>query len=321
MRTFAQPTGRRSRHGTTVRTGHRTTSGGVGHPPVRSVVSDGEAGPLIDPRPAAHDFGSMPVRPVAVPAAPTLAMAARAGRAEGETTEDDLRTDIEGSTPSVEGEVPADAMGPLRAGDTRAVPHTFAGTLPAGVVRSASFHPDISVVNAGARTSDCGGYSYKVRWGIPAAASTASGWIVQKVNKTFRATDSAGHAVTPQAFDDPAGYPFWEAWEFTSGQHVWVGPSAGGTAHSGDTFSGADYGPGTKGRKTVTGEVKAIVGFTPPAGMTVRNAAPAWALPYTRTQPALFGSTLAGAAHTLTAEWDCTPTGTVTQATTVATRP
>jgi hypothetical protein len=201
------------------------------------------------------------------------------------------------------------------------VPYTFIGPLQPGVVRSSSFHPDITVVTPGARTSDCGEYSYKVQWGIPAGAQNAAGWIVQKVNKTFEATDSTGRPVTPKSFDDPAGYPFWEAWEFTPGRNVWVGPAAGGSPHSGDTFSGPDYGDGTKGKKTVTGEVKAIVGFVPPSGMTARNAAPAWALPYTRSEPAQFASTLQGASHTLTAEWNCTPSGTVTQATTVRTNP
>jgi hypothetical protein len=173
----------------------------------------------------------------------------------------------------------------------------------------------------GTARSDCGGYTYKVQWGIPASEAASSGWIVQKVSKAFQATDCNDNPVAPKPFDDPAGYPFWEAWEFTAGQNVWAGPASGGTPHSGDTFSGSDYGPGTKGRKTVTGEVKAIVGFTLPAGMIVRNVAPSWALPNTRTAPAQFANTLSGMAHTLTAEWNCCPNGTVTQATTVTTNP
>lgn len=239
---------------------------------------------------------------------------------EGETIGDEAGIPMEGN-PVGEAEFPADFVGPLQPGDTRAVPHDFAGTPPPGAARSASFHPTITVVTPGRRTSDCGGYTYKVRWGIPAAERASAGWIVQKVTKRFEATDCAGKAVAPQAFDNPAGYPFWEAWEFTAGQKVWVGPASGGSPHSGDTFSGADYGPGTKGKKTVTGEVKAIVGFALPSGMTARNAAPAWALPYTRSEPAQFASTLSGASHTLTSEWNCCPSGTVTKATTVATNP
>src|SRR5206468_9114338 len=131
-----------------------------------------------------------------------------------------------------------------------------AGAPPPGAVRSAAFHPTITVVSPGARTSDCGGYSYKVQWGIPASEAASSGWIVQKVSKTFEAFDCSGSPVTPVEFDNTANYPFWEAWEFTAGQHVWVGPASGGSPHSGDTFSGSDYGPGTRGKKTVTGQVK-----------------------------------------------------------------
>jgi len=218
-------------------------------------------------------------------------------------------------------EVPVNFVGPLQPGDTRAVPDDFIGPLEPGVVRSKSFHPTISVVTPGRRTSDCGANEYKVKWGIPAVESASSGWIVQKVNETFQATDCAGNPIAPHPVDDPAGYPFWEAWEFTPGQKVWVGPAAGGASHSGDSFASDDYGPGTKGKATITGEVKAIVGFAPPVGMTVRNASPAWALPYTKTEPAQFASTLAGASHILTAEWNCCPNGTVTKATTVTTTP
>jgi hypothetical protein len=218
-------------------------------------------------------------------------------------------------------EYPADFVGALQPGDTRAVPHDFAGALQAGLTRSNAFHPDISVVTPGTKTGDCGANQYKVKWGIPASEKSSAGWIVQKVNETFQATDCAGKPVTPHPVDDPAGYPFWEAWEFTAGQKVWVGPAAGGAAHSGDTFGSDDYGPGTKGKATITGEVKAIVGFTLPPGMTVRNASPAWSLPYTKTEPAQFANTLGGASHTLTAEWDCCPQGTVTKATTVTTNP
>jgi hypothetical protein len=252
-------------------------------------------------------------------APPALLDAVRARRAatEGETVGDESRLEEEGA----EAEYPTDFVGPLRAGDTRAVPHDFVGPLPADVSRSASFHPTMTVVTPGAGTSDCGAYTYKVRWGIPAAEATSAGWVVQKVTKQFEAYDCTGKAIAPKPADDPAGYPFWEAWEFTAGQNVWVGPASSGSPHSGDTFSGLDYGPGTRGRKTVHGEVKAIVGFTLPAGMTPRNAAPAWALPYTRTEPPQFASTLPGATHELNMEWNCCPNGTVTKATAVTTNP
>ena len=218
-------------------------------------------------------------------------------------------------------EFPVDFVGPLQPGDTYAVPHDFVGPLQPGVTRSPSFHPTITVVTPGTRTSDCGAFTYKVRWGIPAAARRAAGWIVQRVGIQFDVKNCAGNPVAPKPIDDPAQYPFWEGWEFTAGQNVWVGHAAAGTRHTGDTFSGSDYGAGTKGKITLTGEVKAISGFALPAGMIVRNAAPAWSLAHTRTEPAQFASTLAGASHTLTSEWDCCPSGTVTKATTVTTNP
>lgn len=244
-------------------------------------------------------------------------MPAGAPHAEGETIGDDTEIETEGG----EAEYPADFIGPLQAGDTRAVPHDFVGPLQPDVVRSSSFHPTITVITAGTRTTDCGAYTYKVQWGIPASEKDSTGWIVQRVDKTFEAWDCTGKKVEPKPADDPKGYPFWEAWEFTAGQNVWVGPASAAIPHSGDTFGGLDYGPGTKGKKTITGEVKAIVGFTLPKDMKVRNKAPAWALPYTQKEPTQFANTLRGAAHTLTSEWDCCPSGTVTKATTVTTNP
>jgi hypothetical protein len=249
------------------------------------------------------------------------AMSARRSYGRGPGHEGETIDGSDDEVDTIEAEYPVDFVGPLQPGDTRAVPHDFVGPLQPGVTRSASFHPLMTVVTPGTATSDCGDYTYKVQWGIPASEAASSGWIVQKVNKTVEVTDCDGNAVTPSAADDPAGYPFWEGWEFTPGQHVWVGPASAASPHSGDTFGGSGYGPGTKGKKTITGEIKAIVGFTMPAGMAPRNIAPAWALPYTRTEPPQFASTLPGAAHTLTSEWNCCPTGTVTKRTTVTTNP
>lgn len=226
-----------------------------------------------------------------------------------------------GMKPVGRAEFPSDFVGPLQPGDTRAVPFGFVGPLQPGVTRSSSFHPTMTVVTPGRATGRCGGFEHKVRWGVPAAANRAAGWIVQKVDIQFDVKDCNNRPVTPHPIDNPANYPFWEAWEFTSGSNVWVGPASAGTRHSGDTFSGSDYGPGTKGKISLIGEVKGIVGFTLPSGMTVRNTFPAWSLPYTRTQPAQFGSTLTGASHVVTSEWNCCPSGTVTQATNVTATP
>jgi len=238
-------------------------------------------------------------------------------RGEGGETIDPETVERDG----MRAEYPVDFAGPLQPGDTRAVPYDFVGPLEPDVARSSSFHPTMTVVTAGRATSRCGGFEHKVRWGIPAGANSATGWIVQKVNIQFDVKDCNDRPVTPHPIDNPAHYPFWEAWEFTRGGNVWVGPASGRTAHSGDTFSGSDYGPGTKGKISLIGEVKGITGFTLPAGMTVRNTFPAWALPYTRTQPAQFASTLAGASHVVTSEWNCCPSGTVTQATRVTATP
>jgi hypothetical protein len=239
---------------------------------------------------------------------------------EGETIAPET-IERDGMKPVGRAEFPVDFVGPLQPGDTRAVPFGFVGPLEPGVTRSSSFHPTMTVVTPGRATSQCGGFEHKVRWGVPAAANRAAGWIVQKVDIQFDVKDCNNRPITPHPIDNPANYPFWEAWEFTRGGNVWVGPASAGTRHSGDTFSGSDYGPGTKGKISLIGEVKGIVGFTLPSGMTVRNTFPAWSLPYTRTQPAQFGSTLTGASHVVTSEWNCCPSGTVTQATNVTATP
>ena len=163
----------------------------------------------------AHDFSRIPVyanskEQAASSGTPTVSLG------EGETIGPET-VEMEGMNPVGEAEYPIDFVGPLQPGDTRAVPHDFIGPLQPGVTRSSSFHPTITVVTPGTRNSDCGAYTYKVRWGIPPTESRSAGWIVQKVNKQFEATDCDGHPVAPVTFDDPARYPFWEAWEFTAG--------------------------------------------------------------------------------------------------------
>jgi hypothetical protein len=270
--------------------------------------------------PPGRDAGRAPALPEGVRHRPSVRRQA-ASPVEGESVRPEREIEAESTRRMGEGEYPVDFVGPLQPGDTYAVPHDHPGAVPAGATRSSSFHPTMTVTTPGTPTGDCGGYTYTVRWGIPASEATSAGWVVQKVRKTFEATDCDGNPVTPRPIDVVANYPFWEAWEFTAGQNVWAGPESAGTTHSGDTFGGSDYGPGTRGRKVITGEVKAIVGFVPPTGMTVRNTSPAWILPYTRTEPPQFANTLPGAAHTLTAEWNCCPNGTVTRATTVTTNP
>ena len=63
---------------------------------------------------------------------------------------------------------------------------------------------------------------------------------------------------------DPSFYPFWEAWEFTSGGKVWAGTADRGVAHVADKFSEGEVGDGSKGTLVVVGEVKGITNFALP---------------------------------------------------------
>lgn len=266
----------------------------------------------------AHDFSRIPVYQKGEQL--TSSRGAHVSLGKGETIAP-ATIKKDGLNPIGRAEFPVDFVGPLQPGDTSAVPYDFVGPLEQGVTRSSSFHPTMTVVTPGRATSQCGGFEHKVRWGVPAAANQTRGWVVQKVDIQCDVKDCNNRSVTPHPIDNPANYPFWEAWEFTRGGNVWVGPASAGTKHSGDTFSGSDYGAGTKGRISLIGEVKGIVGYTLPSGMTVRNTFPAWSLPYTRTQPTQFGSTLPGASHVVTSQWNCCPSGTVTQGTRVTATP
>jgi len=85
------------------------------------------------------------------------------------------------------------------------------------------------------------------------------------------------------------------------GGAVFVGSST--SAHNADTYAQGPVGANTKGTTEVVGRADFYPGLTLPAGFTVRNAAPAWALPVTNTDPGLTGGT--GALdHNLTATWD-----------------
>ena len=201
-----------------------------------------------------------------------------------------------------------------------------------------SFHPDIKVVTAGRKTNDCGGATFTVKWEIPNGHKNDAGWIVQRVDSTFDVKDCDGHPIDVKKHTegriDPAWYPYWEAWEFTAGKKVWVGPASDKTPHQGDTFSTAGFGDCTKGKREFIGEVKAIPGFQLPADMKPAANHPAGSLPTTKNEPAGWAADLlppgiqgppapspAGAAHRMTIEWDCCPKGTVTKATTVTTQP
>ena len=108
-------------------------------------------------------------------------------------------------------------------------------------------------------------------------------------------------------------YPLWEAWQVRGGA-VFVGGST--TSHNADTYGQDSVGPDTKGTTEVVGRADFYPNLTLPADFTVRNAAPAWALPATNTDPNLTGGT--GALdHNLTATWDAVNGSGSTAATTV----
>jgi hypothetical protein len=156
-----------------------------------------------------------------------------------------------------------------------------------------------------------GGFNWGVRWSIRGATSKTNGWIVQHV--LVRQNVEAWHpplltgATLPIVPGQGAWgglstswYPLWEAWQVRGGS-VFVG--GGAAAHKADTYGQDPVGPKTKGSTEVIGRADFHPNLTLPKGFTVRNAAPAWALPATNSDPKLTGGT--GALdHNLTATWD-----------------
>jgi hypothetical protein len=166
-------------------------------------------------------------------------------------------------------------------------------------------------------TQNNGGFSWGARWSIQNGGSATNGWIVQHVVVRQTVTDAAGTAVTPGQGSygglSTSWYPLWEAWQVRGGA-VFVGGST--SPHNADTYGQNPVGASTKGKTEVVGRADFYPNLTLPSGFTVRNAAPAWALPATNTDPGLTGGT--GALdHNLTATWDGVGGTGVTTATTV----
>jgi len=172
-------------------------------------------------------------------------------------------------------------------------------------------------------TRDNGGFNWGVRWSIDNATASTNGWIVQHVVvrqnvEAWRPPLLPGATLPIVPGQGSYGglstswYPLWEAWQVRGGS-VFVGGSA--SAHSADTYGQNPVGVNTKGSTEVVGRADFYPNLSLPAAFTVRNAAPAWALPVTNTDPALTGGT--GALdHSLTATWDGVGgTGTTTAAT------
>jgi hypothetical protein len=179
-----------------------------------------------------------------------------------------------------------------------------------------------STVNALA-TQPNGGFSWGAQWSIDGATAATNGWIVQHV--VVRHAVEAWHppllvgstlpivpSQSPYGGLNESWYPLWEAWQVRGGA-VFVGGSA--SAHKADTYSQGPVGANTKGTTEVIGRADFYPNLTLPKDFTVRNAAPAWALPATNTDPGLTGGT--GALdHNLTAKWDGVSGTGVTTATT-----
>ena len=173
-------------------------------------------------------------------------------------------------------------------------------------------------------TQNNGGFSWGVRWSIGNATSSTNGWVVQHV--LVRQNVEAWHppllpgvtmpivpGQSPWGGLSTSWYPLWEAWQVRGGA-VFVGGST--AAHNADTYGQPAVGANTKGTTAIVGQADFYPNLTLPAAFTVRNAAPAWALPVTNTDPALSGGT--GALdHNLTATWDGVGGTGATTATTV----
>ena len=173
-------------------------------------------------------------------------------------------------------------------------------------------------------TSANGGFSWGVRWSIDNATTSTNGWIVQHV--VVRQNVEAWHPPLLPGATMPivpgqgsygglseSWYPLWEAWQVRGGA-VFVGGST--SPHSADTYGQGAVGPNTKGTTEIVGSADFYPSLTLPTAFTVKNAAPAWALPATNTDPRLTGGT--GALdHNLTATWDGVGGTGATTATTV----
>jgi hypothetical protein len=145
-----------------------------------------------------------------------------------------------------------------------------------------------------------------VQWQLD-QASPSGGWVVQKVEMPYDVKDCAGTAVDPAVMGgfQPSWCPYWEAWQINKGQKVTTYAEKGDVED--DTFSSSfNAGPAatSKGTMTEKGTAEFYEGLTLPAAFQPTNAAPAWILPMTKTDPALTGGSGA-IAHELTATWDC----------------
>jgi hypothetical protein len=167
-------------------------------------------------------------------------------------------------------------------------------------------------VVSGPTPSACGGFKWVVQWKLD-KPTTTGGWVVQRVDATRNVTDATGAAAPVGSGWDPAWTPYWEGWEIKPGKSVTTYAETGDLED--DTYGGSAGTAGTKGTFTIRGRAEFYEGATLPATMKPTNSAPAWILPFTKTDPKLPGGT-GSIPHDLTASWDCTGSGTTTTITT-----
>jgi hypothetical protein len=179
---------------------------------------------------------------------------------------------------------------------------------------------------SGPTGGNSGAYKWVVQWKLD-NPSPQGGWIVQRVDFKVDAKEAdAGtgkmntlkRAVGVKPMKkvklqakfgvDPASLTrYWEAWQVMPGQSVTSYAQNGDVED--DTYAFPSFGPGTKGSVGSVGKAEFYEGLTLPNSFKVTNAAPAWILPLTRSQPKLEGGTGA-IPHTLMATWDSTKDGT-----------
>ena len=170
----------------------------------------------------------------------------------------------------------------------------------------------------GPSTTDCGGSVWGVQWYLDNPGST-NGFIVQHVPEVYDVKDCSDNPIDIKAHTggnlDPSWGPFWEAWEVRNGV-VYVGTTT--SVHNADTFGTSALGEGTKGSYSILATADYYPGVRLPSHFRARNRAPAWSLPYTKTNPRLTGGT-GPLDHHLTARWSCCP-GDTDKSTTLTTR-
>jgi len=168
-------------------------------------------------------------------------------------------------------------------------------------------------VVSGPTPRDCGGWKWVVQWKLDKPTKTG-GWVVQRVDATRDVKDDKDKPVPVTNGWDPSWTPYWEGWKINAGQSITTYAETGDVED--DTYAGTAGGVNTRGTFTMRGRAEFYEGATLPATMKPTNSAPAWILPFTKTDPSLAGGT--GAIdHDLTATWDCT---TANKSTTITTK-